>query len=198
MGAWSDALAKVRTLAATRGNVPGTTLPQITNRDASGLLLFARAATAWARDHGKPDATFDWYGFALPALGFRATGDKFKIDEAQQLAPYSEAAGLWTALDVLATQFDAAGVPFDVSKVGSPMGSDTSFRKLASDAWDVMKKSDPAAREGQTQVRDGISTAQATGNVAKKKRDNGSGLGALLLVGALVYALSDEKRTHRR
>jgi len=198
MGQWSDALAKFKQVAGARGNVPGAALPRLSNRDTSGVLLFARSAAAYERDHGDPSASFDWYGFALPALGWLKTGDKFIMTDDQMAADYPRAVELWVALDVLATQLDAKGVPFEVSKVGTPAATDNTYRKLAADAWDVMQKSDPASAHAvrPNQAPAPASPSDVDAAARKKKSDGGGGVAVLALLALL--ALSDDKPRNRR
>jgi hypothetical protein len=111
----------------------------ITNRDASGLVGFARAIV---RTYGKePNVSlspWDWYAFALPALGWAKPGDKFKIDTKHQLLGYAFARELIDSLKRMATELDASGVPFRA--VVDPRGTDKGFRQLAADAWQAMKQ----------------------------------------------------------
>lgn len=112
---WSDAIARVRK-------------PDITNRDAAGLLLFVRAAQRrYAPKYGL--APFDWLGFALPAFGWNEPGDRLVVSNAQQRAPYVASDALWSAVDELADELDELGQPFEL--VTMPQGTAGKFRELA-------------------------------------------------------------------
>lgn len=111
----------------------------LTNRDASGLVGFARAIV---RTYGKEPTVslspWDWYAFALPALGWSKPGDKFKIDTKHQLLRYTFARELIDSLKRMAAELDTSGVPFRT--VVDPRGTDKGFRQLAADAWQAMKQ----------------------------------------------------------
>lgn len=120
---WSDALASLPIAKAT-------------NRDAAGLIGFARAA--FNRYRLKYGLTpFDWYAFALPALGWRKPGDKFDTSAKWQAQPYPARDLLVRALTTFANELDSQGQPFEM--VVPPVGTDAKFRALASDAWKVMQ-----------------------------------------------------------
>jgi hypothetical protein len=111
---------------------------KLTNRDAAGLIEFARAVwRAYDKDKNVAFPAFDWYPWALLALGYFKLGDKFKIDTAFQLSPFAKSLELWEQLNGIAQSLDAAGIPFRA--VVDPRGTDKGFRKLASDAWGAMK-----------------------------------------------------------
>lgn len=112
--------------------------PKLTNREAAGLIEFARALwRAYDKDKDISLPSFDWYPWALLALGYFKLGDKFKIDTAFQLSPFAKSLELWEQLNGMASSLDAAKVPFRA--VVDPRGTDKGFRKLASDAWAAMK-----------------------------------------------------------
>ena len=111
--------------------------PKYTNRDASGLVRFARnIVNTVGRQPDVSLTPWDWYAYALPLLGWFKTGDKFKIDTKWQLQPYVASRQLRDALLTMATELDEAAVPF---KPSDPRGSDAVYRQLAIDAWDAMK-----------------------------------------------------------
>jgi len=109
-----------------------------TNREASGLISQMRAVL---RTFGKaPNVAltpWDWYAFALPALGWTKPGDKFRIDTAHQLQVYPYGKQLFASLVTLAKELDEGGAQ------GTPpvdgRGTDKGFRQLAADAWQAMK-----------------------------------------------------------
>lgn len=136
---WTEALASVHK-------------PTLTNREASGLIRFGRSVfAAYGRKPSIALTPFDWYAFALPALGWFQQGDKFKVDDAQQLAPYPTPLQLWEQLNGMARELDDQGVTFRM--VTDPRGNTTGFRALANEAWTAMKAdrashaSDDGARE---------------------------------------------------
>lgn len=148
---WSDAIKQVS--KGAKGIAPSWT-----NREASGLIGFARAAY---NTFGKAAAValtpIDWYAFTLPALGWLQVGDKFKIDTAHQLSPYPASAQLAAALGQLATELDAQGVKFRV--LIDPRGTDKTFRALATDAWTAMQQE--AKGEGVAMPESPIAAAAA-------------------------------------
>lgn len=114
--------------------------PTMTRRDAQGLVSFARAAfNVYAQLPNVSLTEFDWYPYALAALGFEKPGDKFKIDLKFQLqdAPRYLYDQLKAALITMASELDGSAVPFRL--VVDPRGTDAGFRKLATDAWAAMK-----------------------------------------------------------
>lgn len=125
MTTWTTALATVKK-------------PSMSNREASGLVNLARAAIKSFGGKLK-NVEIDWYQLALWALDYFKPGDKFKIDTAHQLAPYPNPLELWEQLNGLAAQLDAAGVEYRAPTTVDPRGTDTGFRKLATDAWELMK-----------------------------------------------------------
>lgn len=129
---WFDALSKV--FKST-----------MTNQEASGLISFARSV--FAKYGHKQDVAmtpFDWYAYALPALGWQHEGDKFKVDTKHQLAPYIAPLQLWETLNNIAHELDAQSIPFDM--VTDPRGTDAGYKQLAKDAWTAMQaeRADPA------------------------------------------------------
>lgn len=121
---WSEAIAKIDK-------------PTLSNREASGLISFARAAFNLYSKTQYLDP-FDWYGWTLAALGWTKAGDKFAVDTAHQLAAFPRAAELRAALGQLAAQLDGHDLPFRA--VVDPRGTDKGFRQLAKDAWAVMRR----------------------------------------------------------
>jgi len=110
-----------------------------TNREAAGVIGFARALfNTYAKDPKAALAPWDWYAFALPALGWGKPGDKFKIDTKQQLLSYPYSKELRASMTAMATELDTAGIPFRL--LVDPRGTDKVFRKLATDAWAAMKQ----------------------------------------------------------
>jgi hypothetical protein len=125
MATWTQALTQIKK-------------PSLSNREASGLVNLARAALR--SFGGKLGAVkVDWYQLALWALDYFKAGDKFKIDTAHQLAPYSNPLELWEQLNGLAKQLDDAGIAFRQPTTVDPRGTSGGFRQLASDAWELMK-----------------------------------------------------------
>lgn len=125
---WIDALKQ-----ATKS------IGRLNNRQAAGLVNFARrTVSTFGKTHDVP--AFDWYTFALPALGYFKLGDKFKIDTAWQLQTLPEAHenAIASALTSIANALDGQGVPFRA--VVDPRGTDAIFRALAKDAWSVMQR----------------------------------------------------------
>ena len=113
--------------------------PEYTNREASGLIRFARGIVNTYGPNPQVSLTpWDWYAYALPALGWFKDGDKFKVDTKHQLQPYKASAQLRAALVTMSSELDEAGVPFRA--ILDPRGSDTVFRGLAKEAWEVMKR----------------------------------------------------------
>jgi hypothetical protein len=120
--------------------------PSLTNREAAGLIGFARALY---NKHVKQQppiflTPFDWYPFGLTALGWAKPGDKFKIDTTHQLQPYGNVAQLRAALGAMTKDLDTAQIPFAL--IVDPRGTDAVFRALASDAWTAMQN---LAKEGK-------------------------------------------------
>jgi hypothetical protein len=81
---------------------------------------------------------WDWYAYALPALGWSKQGDKFKIDTKQQLLPYKPSPQLRAAMVTMASELDEASIPFKALR--DPRGTDAVFRQLATDAWAAMQQ----------------------------------------------------------
>lgn len=210
-GPWQEALGKLLAAGRAKGETAAH-WPVLSNRDASGLILFARSAAAYARDHGLPSATFDeWYQFSLPALGWKGSGDKFALTDAQQTASYERMDELWMAISLLADRLDDAHVPFDLAAVGSPIGSDATYKRLAGDAWATMKAGDDAAAaaahpKAQAAAdnlkaatgRDVAADADAAAKKDKKAKDGGGGGLAILAVLLLLAADDDGRRSRRR
>lgn len=104
--------------------------PDITNRDAAGLLIFVRKVHAqYASRYALPP--FDWIAFALPAFGWRERGDRLVVSRRQQEAPYAASEELWQAIEELASDLDEQGQGF--SLLSDPRGTDDKFRRLADD-----------------------------------------------------------------
>lgn len=112
--------------------------PKYTNREAAGLIRFARSiVNTYGHQPNVALTEWDWYAYALPALGWFRSGDKFKVDTKWQLQPYAASRQLRDALLTMAAELDEAGVPFRAPV--DPRGTDAVFRQLASDAWEAMK-----------------------------------------------------------
>jgi hypothetical protein len=184
---WIEAIKQVRS-------------DKLTNRDASGLIQFARAVYNKTIKDGGPNIAltpFDWYGYALPALGWSKPGDKFRDDSAHQLAQYPAAVQLWTALLTLAGELDAQGVKF--STPVSPKGTAKTYKQLALDAWNVMKgeqrpENTASAQPVDTPIRVDESTTPSETVPPKKKPASGEGGVALLA----LLVLAGSKRKHAR
>jgi Putative peptidoglycan binding domain len=113
--------------------------PTWTNREAAGIIGFARAVfNQYGLKQGIALTPWDWYAYALPALGWVTTGDKFKVDTKHQLQTYPASSVLRSALLRMVTELDHGGVPFKL--LVDPRGSDAVFRKLANDAWAAMQQ----------------------------------------------------------
>lgn len=184
---WSEALAKVHK-------------PTLTNREASGLVRFGRSVFAkYGRQPQLGVSPFDWYAFALPALGWFKEGDKFKVDAAQQLAPYPTPTQLWAALDQLAAELDAQGVAFTL--VQDPRGTDASFKQLANEAWTAMK-AERQAHEDELKQREIPGTpGHGTSDdpwvitpVRTKSPSSSTGSGGAFLLLLLIIAASSRGR----
>ncbi len=176
MGQWSDALNRLRASGDERGRTPLGN-PKISNREASGLILFARAATAFARDHGLPGASFDWQTFGAQI------GDG---SEASQLLDFPAAEQLWTTLQAMADAFDAGAIQLDLSRIGSPAGTDATVRKLRADV--------AAGVNTAAKTPDNVPPSRPTDDVeaAKKKpKDDGGGGLALALFGIGLWLFDD-------
>ena len=129
---WTEAIAKIDK-------------PTLSNREASGLVSFARqVVNVFGRQtHLDP---FDWYAWTLSVFGWTKPGDKFAVNTAHQLAAFPRAAELRAAIAKLGAQLDEAKIPFRL--VVDPRGNDRSFRALAKDAWAVMQRgAEPAEVE---------------------------------------------------
>lgn len=175
--------------------------PIITNREASGLILFARAAAAYGRDHGAPALTFDnWYQLALWTLGWIAPGDKFLMSEEHQLSTTAPHDQLWQAAGDIARKLDDAHVPLAIGAVGSPAGTEQTYKKLATDAWQVMQSADAARAAVTSPPTDGVVRPVAEAARKSKDKDKGSGIGiggaAVALL--LLLAFSDDDNRKRR
>jgi len=116
----------------------GAAAIKYTNREASGVIGQMRSVL---RTFGKAPSValtpWDWYAFALPALGWTKPGDKFRIDTAHQLQVYPYSKQLYASLVTMAKELDEGGA------TGTPpvdaRGTDKGFRQLAADAWQAMK-----------------------------------------------------------
>jgi hypothetical protein len=142
MPTWSDAYKFVADRVASKG---------LSNRDAAGLILFARRADKLLKANADPlniaaqdRGLFNWYANSLQALGWAKRGDRFDMSDAWQKQPYVDPNQLMAELGNLASMLDAAHVPF---KVEDPSGSDAKYRTLALDAYHTMQKLDPASAD---------------------------------------------------
>ncbi len=142
---WADAVKQV----ANRG--------VLTNLDAAGAIEFARAVYR-TYDKGGRLTPYDWYAFALPALGWTRTGDQFDMSKAWQLRPYSAKEYLVAALQKLAAELDLLGVAFKL--VRNPRGTAAVFKELARDAWEVMKVQYPHEAQASIDVSHGAPRPQ--------------------------------------
>lgn len=200
---WQDALAKLRKMGTRGLSAQGN--PIVTNREASGLILFARAAAAYGRDHGAPGLAFDgWYPIALHTLGWNTPGDKFLMGEEHQLSSTAPVDAIWTELARLAAQLDTAKVPLAIGVVGSPSGTDSTYRKLAADAWQVMQASDPSSAQAvkptsTPRTPDAAVTSPSDVETARKKqKDSGSGGGVAIVAALLLLAFADDDNRNSR
>lgn len=139
---WTDAVGVA--MSSTGDARTGAGNPKLTNQQASGLIMFARDVMAYAASQGRPVA-YDWYGYALPALGWEKRGDRFDTTPAHQAADYPTANELWMALQEIATQLDSAGIPFKL--LSSPVGSASTYDALARAAWVDMQANHPLDAE---------------------------------------------------
>lgn len=138
---WHDAFTVIAGRAAKR---------QMTNRDAAGLILFARAAQRLLEAHADPlnvapSMAFDWYRNALLTLGWAKHGDKFVMTDNWQKQPYVDAGQLLAELDSLASMLDAAHVPFKMLR--NPQGDAAAYKQLALDAYHLMQRLDPTSAD---------------------------------------------------
>jgi len=162
---WTEALKLVQGQASKKNGNAADGTPQLTRRDASGLILFGKAAhklleKATVR---QPDAahfrstTFDWYAWSLPVLGWFKRGDKFNTADAWEKAPLdpTTATTLWAALAEQARYLDDAGVPFKM--VTNPTGTSATFKTLAMDAYRKMQQLDPKSADVHPHKKPGSS-----------------------------------------
>jgi len=186
------------------GILPAT--PVLTNREAAALLLFGRAAAA------KGGLTWDWYGYALPALSYYQPGDRFNMSAGWQERPYALPRELWGHLAELATALDAAPVAF--SLVSDPGPSEASYKALANLAWSKMRRESPTAAAPSKPAPDAptpastraddaapASTPQAEApelDARARKPDTSNGNGGVLLLLAGIVLWSAERRRGRR
>jgi hypothetical protein len=145
---WQDAVSLAMSNAPGKRTAIG--VPRISNTEASGLILFGAAVAAYAKATKHP-FDFDWYGFGLPALGWRKPGDKFLMTAEQQQAEYPSSSELWSALQAAARQLDEQGVPFKL--VRSPLGTPGTYAELARVAWERMKRESPQASRSPARSR---------------------------------------------
>jgi hypothetical protein len=122
----------------------------ITNRDASGLILFGRAAQQLLLQHADPldisaSQAFDWYVNALQDMGWAQRGDRFIMTEAWQKTPYVDPAQLMAELSNLAALLDAHHIPFKVLR--DPHGTAATYKALALDAYHKMQLIDPPSAD---------------------------------------------------
>ncbi|HLF10667.1 MAG TPA: hypothetical protein VJA26_05590 [Gammaproteobacteria bacterium] len=193
--------------------------PSWTNREASGLIRFARSlVNTFIKEPDVSLTPWDWYAYALPALGWDKPGDKFKIDTKHQLQTYPASAQLRAALVTLTSELDDAGKPFRL--IVDPRGTDAVFRQLAKDAWAAMqqlgkegpKPPELLARDWEAQAAAARESAAAAAAGKKKKPQepsrqtevefqpvdapiktgSGGGGGALFLL--LLFAFGRKKR----
>ena len=111
---WTDALALGKAeLAKQSGKWDSATglYPKIVAEQAAVIL---KAADDAARGYNVP---WQWFYPALAILGYRATGDRFRIDEpyAQTLLPEDATVFFWESLHKLASVFDAQGLQVPAS-----------------------------------------------------------------------------------
>jgi len=140
MTTWSDAYNFVAARVASKG---------LSNRDAAGLILFARKAQAKLKAAADPldisaREAFDWYPDALLALGWAKRGDRFDMSEAWQKQPYVDSGQLMAELANLAGLLDRYHVAFHVE---DPSGSAAKYKQVALDAYHLMQKLDPASAD---------------------------------------------------
>jgi hypothetical protein len=136
--------------------------PSWTRREAAGLILLARST--FNVYEPQPNITltnFDWYPYALAALGWEKPGDKFKVDTAFQLQPaprflYDQ---LRAALITMASELDDQNVPFKL--VRDPRATVETFKQLAAEAWAAMKTLAAQHLQSQTLAHDVIDWPQA-------------------------------------
>jgi hypothetical protein len=138
---WHDAIAYISKKAASK---------QMTNRDAAGLILFARAAQRLLEAHADPlniapSMAFDWYRNALLALGWAKRGDRFLMTDHWQKQPYVDSGQLMAELQSLASMLDAQHVPFKMLR--NPQGDAAAYKSLALDAYHLMQKIDPLSAD---------------------------------------------------
>lgn len=190
---WVDAISKVRS-------------DKLTNRDASGLIQFARAVYNKTIKEAGPNVAltpFDWYAYALPALGWLKKGDKFLDDVKHQLQQYPAALQLWTALLTLAGELDGQGVKFAAPV--DPRGTAKTYKQLALDAWNVMKSEAPkpedvaSAQPVDTPIKVDDKPGDTTSETVppKKKAKSGDGGGGAIVI-LLLLAAAGGKRKHAR
>jgi hypothetical protein len=155
---WRDAIDYVSKQVASK---------QMSNRDASGLILFARAAQRVLEAQADPlnvapSMAFDWYARSLPALGWVKRGDKFVMTDKWQHAPYADATELLANLSSLASMLDAQGIPFKMLR--SPQGNAESYKQLALDSYHLMQRTDPSAADVHGPPPHTASKPQASGS----------------------------------
>lgn len=175
--------------------------PSYTNREASGLIRLARSMFNTYDKQPVPLTLYDWYAYALPALGWFKDGDKFKVDTKHQLQPYAASPQLRAALVTLASELDEASVPFKM--IVDPRGTDAVFRALANDAWAAMKAlgkegaqpPDLLERDWEAQaVKDNPLAAAAAKGKKTKKEPEQMPLPGVLPVGPPIPTTATEKK----
>lgn len=159
---WTDAIGMA--MASANSGRTGAGMPKLTNQQASGLIMFARDVMAYAASQGRPVA-YDWYGYALPALGWAKRGDRFDTTAGHQQAIYPTSNELWTALQEIATQLDSAAIPFKLTS--SPIGSASTYDALAKAAWVDMQANHPLDAEASKQTKATKTPAGATPSPTK-------------------------------
>lgn len=136
--------------------------PSWTRREAAGLILLTRAT--FNVFEPQPNITltnFDWYPYALAALGWEKSGDKFQVSTAFQLQPaprylYDQ---LRAALTNMANELDDQRVPFRL--IRDPRATVETFKQLAAEAWAAMKALAAQHMTSQTLAKDTIDWPQA-------------------------------------
>ena len=138
---WHDAFGYIAKQAASK---------QMSNRDAAGLILFARAAQRLLEANADPlnvvpSMAFDWYHSALLGLGWAKRGDQFVMTEKWQKSPYVDPTQLLAELQSLADMLDAQHVPFKM--IRNPSGNSEAYKSMALDAYHLMQRLDPQSAD---------------------------------------------------
>jgi hypothetical protein len=187
MPTWVEAYNMTRAaMARSNGTFGDAQIPRVTNQEAASLLRFAmRVGTTNKMD---PELYGSWYVLALALAGWRATGDKFLVDEKHRKTKFPDqyTAELWQLVLNVAIEAQGRSLPFSAPTMDPP----ADYKLILTKAWDKMRADQPAAAAA-VKPPPVSSPATSPASVPDESDTDGGSSGLIILL--ILFAVGNGK-----